>query len=81
MADRAVRVEMTHTTSAASGNVRLAIFLGRPPGHYRTRAPADDPQQPPALVVINLPDLHPFSHVIIRAVLFRIKAWEGFSAG
>lgn len=29
---------------------------------------ADDPQQPPALVVINLPNPHAFSRLIILAV-------------
>lgn len=39
--------------------------LGPPPGHHRPGSPADDPQQPPALVVINLPDPHALSHAII----------------
>jgi len=42
--------------------------LGPPPGHHRPGAPADNPQQPPALVIVDLPDLHSFSHVIILAV-------------
>jgi hypothetical protein len=39
--------------------------LGPPPGHHGTGTSADDPQQPSALVVIDLTDLHAFSHVII----------------
>jgi hypothetical protein len=36
--------------------------LGAPPGHHRPRAPADDPQKPPPLVVIDLTDRHALCH-------------------
>jgi hypothetical protein len=36
--------------------------LGPPPGHHRPGAPADDPQQPPTLVVIDLADTYSFGH-------------------
>lgn len=36
--------------------------LRPPPGHHRTGSPADNPQQPPALAVIDLPDTHVLSH-------------------
>lgn len=36
--------------------------LSPPPGHHRPLASADNPQQAPALIVINLPDLHTFGH-------------------
>ncbi|MGH3156756.1 MAG: hypothetical protein ACRDNF_09310, partial [Streptosporangiaceae bacterium] len=35
-----------------------------PPGHHRTTAPAHDPYQPPALVIIDLAHAHTFSHTL-----------------
>src|SRR6266487_6383260 len=46
-------------TSRCSGRVNVA---GRPPGHHRPGAPADDPQQAPPLVVIDLADAYSFCH-------------------
>jgi hypothetical protein len=36
--------------------------LGPPPGHHRPGAPADDPQQPSALVVIDLTHVYSICH-------------------
>ena len=36
--------------------------LRPPPGHHRPRSPADDPHQPPALVIVDLTHPHTFSH-------------------
>src|SRR6202007_644158 len=32
------------------------------PGHHRPAAPADDPHQPPSLVIVDLTHPHPFTH-------------------
>ncbi|WBO61704.1 hypothetical protein O1G22_01950 [Streptomyces camelliae] len=37
-------------------------YLGLPPGHHPAGAPADDPQQAFALVVIDLADAYSFCH-------------------
>ncbi|MDQ0936393.1 hypothetical protein QFZ49_006368 [Streptomyces turgidiscabies] len=42
--------------------------LGPSPGHHRPGAPADDPQQPLPLIVIDLSHPASFSHVIILTV-------------
>ena len=36
--------------------------LGPAPGHHRAAAPADDPQQPPPFIVIELPYSHTLGH-------------------
>jgi hypothetical protein len=36
--------------------------LGPPPGHHRSGTPADDPQQAPPLVIIDLTDAYSFCH-------------------
>src|ERR1022692_3325853 len=36
--------------------------LRPPPGHHRPAAPADDPHQPPALIIIDLTHPQPFAH-------------------
>jgi hypothetical protein len=41
---------------------RQQHHLRPPPGHYRPAAPADDPHQPPALVIIDLTHPHAFAH-------------------
>jgi hypothetical protein len=41
---------------------RQQHHLRPPPGHHRPAAPADDPHQPPSLVIIDLAHPHTFSH-------------------
>jgi hypothetical protein len=53
------------------GNLRYGHALDRqqhhlraPPGHHRSGAPTDDPQQSPAFVVVDLTDSYAFSHAV-----------------
>jgi hypothetical protein len=42
--------------------VRFFFGLMWPPGHHRAGATADDPQQPSALIVVDLADAYSFCH-------------------
>jgi hypothetical protein len=70
----ALKLWITSRTRSVLVKVTSAIFatgmpwggqqhrLGPPPGHHRPGTPADNPQQPPALVVIDLADAYSFCH-------------------
>src|SRR5215467_2276064 len=70
----ALKLRITSRTRSSLVNATFAIaatsiplggqqhHLRPPPGHHRARAPADDPHQPPSLIIVDLPYPQPFGH-------------------
>jgi hypothetical protein len=48
---------------------RQQHYLDPTPGHHGPGAAADDPHQPPTLIVIDLSDMHSFCHRTTMAFL------------